>query len=248
MLPTLISAKSWCQLRNIIWKDPSALYHLDVRCVACKQHMTVDTDDRPMQESHDIHILPCGHMVGFCCLKGRFRHGQYSCPSCQDHLKHLRCGHPCYGMPMPFNPDEFNQIPPTAPDCGGALAAKCTKCAVKAFTSGLTEIYNCLDVGPRPLPNRQFYAFSATLNGRSYLVLPKGTVHLRSLPIPVTMGEILKIAKEQFLDQWKGVWRTWNVGEFEVRFDLYENTEYDSTTSKIKRSAKKLQRILGRKF
>ncbi|KAJ4255327.1 hypothetical protein NW757_004842 [Fusarium falciforme] len=139
-------------------------------------------------------------------------------------------------------------IPPTTPDCGGILAVECTNCAVKAFTDGFTDIYNCLDVGPRPLPNRQFYAFSAALNGRSYLALPEGTVYLRPLAIPVTMRKIVKAAKEQFLDQWKGVWRTWKVGEFEVRFGLYENTEYDSTKSKIRRSVKKLQRILSRNF
>lgn len=149
---------------------------------------------------------------------------------------------------MPSNPDEFNQIPPTTPECGGILAVECNNCAVKAFTGGLTDIYNCLDVGPRPLPNHQFYAFSATLNGRSYLFLPEGTVYLRPLEIPVNMREIVREAKEQFLDQWKGVWRTWKVGEFEVRFGLYENTEYDSTKSKIRRSVKKFQRILNRKF
>ncbi|KAL6362703.1 hypothetical protein LRP88_04006 [Fusarium phalaenopsidis] len=139
-------------------------------------------------------------------------------------------------------------IPPTIPECGGVLAVECTNCAVKAFTDGLADIYNCLDVGPRPLPNHQFYAFSATLNGHSYLSLPKGTVYVRPLVIPVNMRETAKAAKEQFLDQWKGVWRTWQVGEFEVRFDLYQNTKYDSTKSKIRRSAKELQRILSRKY
>ncbi|KAH7268431.1 hypothetical protein B0J15DRAFT_462445 [Fusarium solani] len=139
-------------------------------------------------------------------------------------------------------------IPPTIPDRGGILAVECTNCAVKAFTDGLTDIYNCLDVGPRPLPNHQFYVFSATLNGDSYLSLPKGTVYVRPLVIPVNMREIVKAANEQFLDRWKGVWRTWKVGKFEVRFGLYENTEYDSTKSKIRRSVKKLQRILSRKF
>lgn len=108
-------------------------------------------------------------------------------------------------MPMPFDPDEFSQIPPTIPEGGGILAAKCTNCAVKAFTDGLTSIYNCLDVGPRPLPNHQFYAFSATLDGDSYLSLPKGTVYVRRLAIPVKMREIVKEAEEHFLDQWKGV-------------------------------------------
>ncbi|KAI8665492.1 hypothetical protein NCS56_00985300 [Fusarium sp. Ph1] len=192
MLPTLISARFWHQLRDIIWKDPSALYRLDVRCVACKQHMTVGTDDRPMQESHGIHILPCGHMT-------------------------------------------LSSIPDAVTPA-------------MAFTDGLADIYNCLDVGPRPLPNHQFYAFSATLNGHSYLSLPKGTVYVRPLVIPVNMRETAKAAKEQFLDQWKGVWRTWQVGEFEVRFDLYQNTKYDSTKSKIRRSAKELQRILSRKY
>ncbi|KAM6517177.1 hypothetical protein FSOLCH5_008138 [Fusarium solani] len=93
-----------------------------------------------------------------------------------------------------------------------------------------------------------FYVFSATLNGDSYLSLPKGTVYVRPLVIPVNMREIVKAANEQFLDRWKGVWRTWKVGKFEVRFGLYENTEYDSTKSKIRRSVKKLQRILSRKF
>ncbi|KAL2678966.1 hypothetical protein Neosp_009720 [[Neocosmospora] mangrovei] len=139
-------------------------------------------------------------------------------------------------------------IPPTIPECGGILAVECTNCAVKAFIDGLVDIYNSMDVGPRPLPNNQFFAFSATLNGHSYSFLPKGTVCIMQLEIPIKMREIVKGTKEQFLDKWKGVWRTWQVGEFEVRFDLYENTEYYSLKSKIKRWAKKLQRIFSSKL
>ncbi|RSL99928.1 hypothetical protein CEP52_009442 [Fusarium oligoseptatum] len=47
---------------------------------------------------------------------------------------------------------------------------------------------------------------------------------------------------------WKGMWRTWQVGEFEVRFDLYEDTKYDSTKAKVKRSVQKLQKALHRKL
>ncbi|KAI8716601.1 hypothetical protein NCS52_00954200 [Fusarium sp. LHS14.1] len=186
------SARFWHQLRDIIWRDPSALHRLAVRCVACKQHMTVGTDDRPMHESHGIHILPCGHMT-------------------------------------------LLRIPDAA-------------IPAMAFIDGLADIYNSMDVGPRPLPNNQFFAFSATLNGHSYSFLLKGTVCIMQLEIPISMREIVKDTKEQFLDKWKGVWRTWQVGEFEVRFDLYENTEYYSLKSKIKRWAKKLQRIFSRKL
>ncbi|RSL50061.1 hypothetical protein CEP54_012111 [Fusarium duplospermum] len=185
MLPTLISATFWHQLRDIICDDRSALDRLDVRCAACKQHMTVGTDDWPMEESHVLRILPCGHM-----------------------------------------------IPPTIGE---------------AFTGGLVDIYNSLDVSQRPLPNHQFYAFSVTLDGDSYSVLTEGAMHLKSLEIPADMREIVKEAKKQFLDQWKGMWRTWQVGEFEVRFDRYEDTKYDSTKAKIKRSVKNLQRALDRK-
>lgn len=213
----------------------------------CKQHMTVGTDDRPVHESHGIHILPCGHMIGYCCLRDRLRHRQYSCPSCQDPLVHRRCGHPCYGMPMPLHPGEFNQIPPTIAEVGGVLSMECANCAVKAFTDGLADIYNSMDFGERPIPRHQFYAFSAALSGHSYSFLPKGTVYVRSLGIPANMRDIVKVAKEQFLREWKGVWRTWQAGEFEVRFDLYEDTEYDSTKSKIRRSSKKLHRILNQR-
>ncbi|RSL81500.1 hypothetical protein CEP51_005799 [Fusarium floridanum] len=170
MLPTLISAKLWHQLRDIIWNDPSAMDRLDV-----------------------------------------------------------------------------SQIPSTIVEVGDILSMDCTNCALKAFTEGLSDVCNSLDVDKRPIPNHQFYAFSVVLDGESYSILPEGTVHLRPLEIPVNMREIVKEAKWQFLDQWKGMWRTWQVGEFEVRFDLYEDTKYDSTKAKIKRSAQKLHRALHRK-
>ncbi|KAM0421211.1 hypothetical protein ACHAPT_010931 [Fusarium lateritium] len=160
-------------------------------------------------------------------------------------MTHSRCGHPCEGMTMPDDFDKFNQIPRTKAEGRGDLAMECTDCALNLLTNGIADIANSLDVGIRQMPPNQFFAYSVVLSRLRYVDVPEGTVRLRNLDIQPHMRALVKVAEEAFLSEWRGVWRTWQIGEFEIRFDLYEDSEYDSTTSKIKRSAKALRRMFS---
>ncbi|RSL59084.1 hypothetical protein CEP53_005942 [Fusarium sp. AF-6] len=79
-------------------------------------------------------------------------------------------------------------------------------------------------------------ANTAAHHAKSLLRIAGAAIHVMACPCPPTL-----------INQWKGMWRTWQVGEFEVRFDLYEDTKYDSTKAKVKRSVQKLQKAVHRK-
>ncbi|KAF5599457.1 hypothetical protein FPANT_3434 [Fusarium pseudoanthophilum] len=146
----------WPSFKKEVANDPQQLRPIDLTCTICTEQMSTQGSGRGSihwipkqgrQISHDAQILPCGHMVGGCCLmnwlESQFERFQgreyYSCPVCNTEImNHPECGHLCHGQRIPHLIADYSNVPLVLSE-GGFIHARCAGCEIQHTFSEMTQ-------------------------------------------------------------------------------------------------------------
>ncbi|KAF5640513.1 hypothetical protein F52700_3664 [Fusarium sp. NRRL 52700] len=163
--PIPITDIYWPAFKKAVEDDPQKLRPIDLTCTICTEQMSTQGSGShsihwiPRQNrkiSHEAQILPCGHMVGGCCLMNwldsqseRFGDREfYSCPVCSTAIMyHPECGHVCHGQRIPHLIANYSSVPLILGE-GGFIHARCSACEIQHAFSEVdqyTAIYKWED-------------------------------------------------------------------------------------------------------